>query len=145
MYHAWFERLPGEETLEMIGKEMGISNQAIYRHAHNHMRKRAQKVQVHERIKHEAEMVKAEAMKDLELSFDHESIIPVDNYEQAVDDVLAEGIAQLRKRDKDISVSQLLAAAKIKGDWAVKRRGQNTELVKMMFRSASGKQNPESS
>lgn len=137
-YHAWFERQPGEETLEMIGQELGISNQAIYRHAHNHMKRRVEKSTVQDRIKHKAELVKVEAMKELEVSLDHENLIPREDYEKAVDDVIAEGIVQLKAKDKDVTINQLLAAAKIKGDWAVKKRGQNTELIKTMYRSASG-------
>lgn len=138
VYKAWFERQPGEETLEQIGKEFGISNQAIYRHAHNHMKKRMPKLTDAERYRQNAQIVKAEAMRDLEVSFDHSQVVPVEAYEQAVDDVITEGIAQLRVKKKDVTINQLLAAAKIKGDWALKKRGQNTELIKTMFRSANG-------
>lgn len=138
IYHAWFEREPGEETLTEIGQEIGASHQAIYRHAHNHLRKRLPKASLQDRREQQAQIVKAEAMKELELSLDHEELIPKADYERAIDDVLAEGIAQLKGQEKNITINQLIAAAKIKGDWAVKKRGQNTELIKMMYRSASG-------
>lgn len=134
-YHAWFERQPGEETLEMIALEIGITRRAIYRHAHNHMKRRATPADMN---KERAQVVKVKAMKDLEVALDHEELLPKYDYERAVDDVLAEGISQLKTKEKDITINQLLAAAKIKGDWAVKKRGQNTELIKMMYRSASG-------
>lgn len=139
-YRAWFEREAGDgsETLEMIGQELGISNNAIYRHAHNHMRMRVKKIQATEQKDQEVATLKAQAMKELEVSFDHGVVIPKEEYEMAVDAVISDGIAQMKVGSKDITINQLLAAAKLKGEWKLKKRGQDTELIKMMFRSASG-------
>lgn len=141
-YKAWFDRTPGEETLEHIGKELGISNQAIYRHAHNHMRRRVSKMTATEQVQSKAQDLKAEAMKALEVSFDHGVVIPKEDYEQAVDDVIADGMAQMKVQNKDITINQILAAAKLKGEWKLKKRGQDTEIIKMMYRGASGFKRP---
>lgn len=122
----------------MIGKEIGISNQAIYRHAHNHMKLKSSKIQAPELVQLTAAQLKAEAMKEVELSFDHDTVIPQEDYETVIDSILAEGLAQLRVNGTTVSVSQLIAAAKIKGDWKAKKRGQDAEIIKMMYRGASG-------
>ena len=137
-YKAWFDRTPGEESLEMIGKELGISTQAIYNHAHSHMRRRVALMSATEQHQAKVEDLKAEAMKALEVSFDHGVVIPKEDYEMAVDQVILDGLAQIKIGKKDITVNQLLAAAKLKGEWKLKKRGQDTELIKMMYRSASG-------
>jgi gamma-glutamyl:cysteine ligase YbdK (ATP-grasp superfamily) len=95
-----------------------------------------------EQVQSKAEDLKAEAMKALEVSFDHGIVIPKDDYEQAVDDVIAEGMAQMKVGAKDITINQILAAAKLKGEWKLKKRGQDTEIIKMMYRGASGFQSP---
>jgi hypothetical protein len=82
--------------------------------------------------------IKGKAMKDLEVSFDHDIVVPKEDYESVIDEVLADGLAQMRVKGKDVSINQLIAAAKIKGDWRAKKRGQDTELIKMMYRSMNG-------
>jgi hypothetical protein len=137
-YNAWFNREPGAETLEMIGQELSISNNAIYRHAHNHMRRKVSKVQAPDQVTEVQSQLKAQAMKELEISFDHDLIVPKEDYENVIDAVLVDGLAQLKTQGKQITVNQLIAAAKIKGDWKAKKRGQDTEIIKMMYRGASG-------
>jgi hypothetical protein len=126
----------------MLGKELEISNNAIYRHAHNHMKRKVDKLEVVTKVREESASIQAQAMKALEVSFDHGIIIPKDDYEQAVDDVIADGLAQMKVGNKEITVNQLLAAAKLKGEWKLKKRGQDTEIIKMMYRGASGFKQP---
>jgi hypothetical protein len=137
-YTAWFERKPGEETLEHIGKEIGISIVAVYNHAHNHMTQRVNKSKEMQAKDAEINKLKVKAMKELEISFDHETAVPKQDFEMVIDQVLIDGLAQLKVEGKQITVNQLIAAAKIKGDWQSKKRGQDTEIIKMMYRSASG-------
>ena len=137
-YKAWFEREPDGETLKDIGRELDISQQAIYRHANLHMQKRVNK-QAEMVIKDEAaRKLKLEAMKELELSFDHDRAVPKQDYERVIDQILLDGLAQIKTESTKFTVNQLIAAAKIKGDWQAKKRGQDAEIIKMMYRSASG-------
>jgi hypothetical protein len=137
-YKAWFERESGGETLAHIGEEIDISREAIYRHAKNHMVQRANKVYEMEIKDKKASELKLQAMKELEISFDHETAVPKQDFETVIDQVLIDGLAQMKVEGKQITVNQLIAAAKIKGDWQSKKRGQDTEIIKMMYRSASG-------
>lgn len=143
-YHAWFEREAGDgsETLEMIAKDIGISSRAIYQHARNHMKRNVAIKDVAMRKKIMSSRMRAEAMKDLEISFDHDLLVAKEDYEVAVDQVIADGMAQMKVSGKDITVNQILAAAKLKGEWKFKKRGQDTEIIKMMYRGASGFQRP---
>lgn len=137
IYHAEFLRETGDETLAQIAPEMGVSYSSLKNHATKHIKLRSvasEEVRVTKNI----EKIKAKIAKDTELSFDHESIVPKQDFEMVVDGVLAEGYQQLKKQDKQISISQLLTAAKIKADYTSKKRGQDTEIIKTMYRMASG-------
>lgn len=143
IYHAQFLRENGDETLAQIALDIGVAEPSMRNHAKKHVNLRSvasEEVRVVKNI----EKVKAKIQKDTELSFDHDLVIPKQDFEMVVDGVLLEGFDQLKKQGKQISISQLLAAAKIKADYTSKKRGQDTEIIKTMYRMASGGQGDSS-
>lgn len=136
IYLTYFKRDETSETLGDIAKEVGVSLPSFTSHCKKHLRPNddVYSLKVETRI---AKM-KAKVDKEAELSFDHEAVVPKEDYEQVVDGVLAEGYDQLKKGNKAITVSQLLAAAKIKADYMSKKRGQNIEMLKTMYRMNTG-------
>lgn len=137
VYHAFYSRDPGDETITQIAIELEVSRTSLRNHCIRHTKIKSvalEEVQTTKVI----EKIKAKIQKDTELSFDHEDIVPKQDFELVIDGVLADGYDQLKKQNKNISISQLLTAAKIKADYTSKKRGQDTELIKTMYRMASG-------
>jgi len=139
IYYAYFKRDEQEETIKDIAREVGIDDAAIYRHCKNHITIAPIKnpVQVEKHIQE----LKAKIAKETELALDHDSVVPKEDYERVLDGVLAEGLAQMKTNGKTITISQLLTAAKIKGDFQAKKRGQDIEVIKSMYRFSSGNKN----
>lgn len=84
------------------------------------------------------ERVRGELSKELELSFDHDQVIPETDFERGLSITIARGIDRMEKGEITVSTTQLLQAAKIKGDLVSKKRGQDAEIIKTMYRMASG-------
>lgn len=84
------------------------------------------------------ERMKATIAKETELALDHDALVPKEDYERVIDGVLAEGMDQMKKHGKTITISQLLTAAKIKADYQAKKRGQDIEVIKSMYKFSSG-------
>lgn len=132
-----------DTSLKELSLELGKSVKVMWNHCEKHLS--VNPARGPGLIKAGVERIKATVAKETELSFDHSTVVPKQDYEQVIDTVLAEGLKQLVHKGKSISVSQLLAAAKIKADYTGKRRGQDTELIKTMYRMVSngGKNIPE--
>jgi hypothetical protein len=141
-HHAFFEREVGDETLKQIGEEIGLTQQSLHNHMKKHARRKNVNIEEGKKIK-QIETIKANVAKKVELAIDHDEVVPQTDFEQAVGDIIALGIERLKKGDINVSTTQLLAAAKIKADYTAKKRGQDTELIKTMYRMASGYQGQE--
>jgi hypothetical protein len=136
LYKAAFRREDGDETLADIANDTGLSMPRVYNHAKKHMseKKPTGAVITTRRI----EEVKQAVAKELEVSLDHDSIVPRQDFEMALDTVIAAGLAELNAGTTKTTISQLLTASKIKSDYFGKKRGQDVELVKTMYRSMNG-------
>lgn len=136
IYNAYYRRDEMDEPLTHIAKEIGISHIAVFNHAKKHMSIR--KIATPVRVERSIEKMKAQIAKETELAFDHDAAVPKEDYERVIDGVLAEGMDQMKKTGKTITISQLLTAAKIKGDFQAKKRGQDVEIIKTMYKFSSG-------
>lgn len=137
IYAAYYRQDEGDERVGHIAKELGFTLASIYNHCKKHVSPNP--ITTPTIVTGHIERLKAKIAKDTELALDHDLINPKQDFEMAVDAVIAEGIAQLKEKGKIITVNQLLAASKIKSDYESKKRGQNTELIKTMYRYASGR------
>ncbi len=133
---AFFEREQYGESVKTIAAEIEVSQGAMYNHCKKHITFGAAKAPT--LVNNNVEKMKAKLAKEMELAVDHDKILPQKDYEQALTTIIAEGMNELKKGGKTITVSQLIAASKIKGEFETKKRGQDAELLKMMMRSASG-------
>jgi hypothetical protein len=137
IYNAYFKRGEwADESIPQICKEIGVGEASMYNHLKKHVTelKRNQPVIVERHI----EQMKATIAKETELALDHDAAVPQEDYERAVSGVIAEGMAQMKTAGKTITISQLLTAAKIKADYMSKKRGQNVEIIKTMYKMSSG-------
>lgn len=133
---AFFRRDDGDENISDIALAIGKTRSAMYNHCKKHLR--APRPLTPVRVEGHIERLKAKIAKETELALEHDKVVPRQDFEIAIDSVIAEGLDQMKKNEKNISVSQLLAASKIKADYSAKKRGQNTELIKTMYRYAGG-------
>lgn len=140
IYAAWYKQDEGDERLAHIAQERGFTLASIYNHAKKHMT--ADPVSTPKRVEGHIERLKAKIAKETELALEHGTIVPKEDFEEAIDGVIAEGLAELKRSDKSVTVNQLLAAAKIKADYSAKKRGQDTEVIKTFLMASTGlKQN----
>ena len=133
---AWFKKDEADESVTAIAEELGIGTRGMYNHVKKHISLTADRRPTV--VANNIEKLKAKIAKETELAFDHDSAIPQEDYERALTDVIAEGMAELRRGGKSVTISQLLTAAKIKGDFQTRKRGQDVELIKSMYRFSSG-------
>lgn len=133
VYMATFKPDESEERIYKLGLEYKFANKSMYNHCKKHISKTPDKTPI--LVEKGIARVKGEIAKELELSLDHDEIIPKDNYEKVIDSVLEEGLSQMRKTGKNITVSQMIAAAKVKADYMTRKRGQDVELIKTMYQS----------
>lgn len=138
---AYYSQDTTDERVSQIAIELGINHGPMYNHCKRHIRPftAATPLIVEGRIAR----MKATVAKGAELSFDHESVVPQEDFEMAVTGVIAEGLAQMKNGDKTVTISQLLTAAKIKADYSAKKRGQDVEMLKTMYRFTSGNKHSE--
>ena len=140
LYAAFYERDTGDETPTGIAKELGLNPASVMNHLKRHTK--INPVKAPALVATHIAKVQAQINKEAELAIDHEEVIAKEDYEKVIDSVLAEGLDQMKKQGKQISISQLLTAAKIKADYSMKRRGQDAELIKTMYRLATGTKEP---
>lgn len=134
---AYFRPDPASESCAQIADELGISRPTFSNHCRNHLRQRNPEA----KAKTTATLIskaKAHIQKEMELSFDHEEVIAETDYEKGLSQTIALGTQRLERGEITVSTTQLLQAIKIKADYSAKKRGQDTELIKMMYRTASG-------
>lgn len=136
IYAAYYKQDEGDERLAHIAREQGMNLQPLYNHCKKHISPNPEITPI--RVEGHIEKLKAQIAKETELAIDHDAALPKEDYERALTDVIAEGMAELRKGGKTVTVSQLIAAAKIKGDFQAKKRGQDVEIIKTMYKFSSG-------
>lgn len=138
IYQAWFNPTDGDTSPTALAKELSISPTSMLNHCKKHLRSNLGPNE--SRLTKHIARVQAKVYKAEELAIDHPDIVPKQDFEQVIDGVLSEGLQQMLSEGKKISISQLLTAAKIKADYTGKRRGQDTELIKTMYRMAGNGQ-----
>lgn len=136
LYKAAFRREEGDQTIADIANEYGLIVSATYNHVKKHMNeaKPMAPIMAAKRI----EEVKMAVQKKLEVSFDHEDVVPKQDFELALDTIIQSGLSRLNASTSEVTINQLLAASKIKADYFGKRRGQDVEVIKTMYRTMNG-------
>lgn len=140
LYQSYYEKDIGDESPSTVARDMGLAPSSVLNHLKKHTK--LNPVKAPALVATHIAKVQAQINKEAELAIDHDEVISKQDYERVVDSVLAEGLDQMKKQGKQISISQLLAAAKIKADYSMKRRGQDAELIKTMYRLATGNKEP---
>jgi AcrR family transcriptional regulator len=133
---AYFKRDEADESVTGIAEEIGVNTRGMYNHCKKHIKETTDRMPAV--IEGNIERLKAKIAKETELAIDHDAVTPSQDYERALTDVIAEGMAELRRGGKTVTVSQLITAAKIKGDFQAKKRGQDIEVIKSMYKFSSG-------
>lgn len=136
--HAKFRHEAGDETLTQIAGDLGISGAALQNHARKHITEETAFTLERKKVRG-IEKVKVRAMKEMEVAFDHSDVVAELDFERGLREVVAEGITRLEKGEITVSTTQLLQAIKIKADYEGKKRGQDTELIKTMYKMATNK------
>jgi hypothetical protein len=89
-------------------------------------------------IINKVETTRAKLQQEMERAVDHETVLPSQDFEYSWDTVISQGMKELQDGRTKVSVSQLLAATKLKSDYFMKKRGQDKEIIKTMMRAGSG-------
>lgn len=132
VYRAAFEREEGDETLRQIATDTNLNENALYNHCKKHIRRRAD---VSLQVQKKAAQIKAKVEKDLEISFDHDSVVPEEDFEKGMRLYLAAGIDALEKGKMAITAAQFVQVMKVKSDYMSKRRGQDVEVLKTVYQT----------
>lgn len=138
---ATYKREEGDETLQDIAFEVGISHNSMYNHAKKHMKDTTEAVKnraVTLNAKKQA-TARAKANKKLEVAFDKDDLNIVEEFEESLDEYITQGRDILSKNQMKITEKGFLMAIKIKSDIQAKKRGQDIEIMKAVYSFSSGK------
>lgn len=139
IYKARFNREDGDETLEQVGQDVGLTGASIYNHARKHIKltvfsDEAEAVRTAKKVAR----VQAQVNKDLEVGFERGDIGITDEYEVSLNNYLSQGKDILDKGGMKITEKGFLTAIKIKSDIQAKKRGQDIEIMKAVYSFSSG-------
>lgn len=142
VYEAHFRRNNGDETLGDIALEYGLNKQSIYNHARKHIKENLPSGEIKtqnkiNRFKAGLENKLAEVLD----TTDNPSEAGLDPHEQALNEIIALGAEELKAGRLKLNTSQFLGAIKIKADIKNKSKDRQAELVKTMYKFASGEKN----
>lgn len=137
--HATYRRDVGDETLQDISKEMGISFQALYNHSRKHLKEREASLD-HQavRITKKVADIKAAAQKRAELSVDHENISAEPESVIALKEYIAQGHDLVKQGKLNITAQSFLQAVGKDIDYEAKKKDREVDIIKTMMRFASG-------
>lgn len=143
--YAAFSRVQGDETLADIAKEFGLSQPSIYNHARKHISDTSIIMEDRRKVVIEKKVAehKAEAMKELNIAIDADSMADVDFRPEeivALDDYIAQGAAKIKNHEMKMTPQTFLAAIKIKTDWSAKNTHNKLEFLKTVNAFRSGAQ-----
>lgn len=133
VYLATFKPDEADERLYELAREYKFALKSIYNHSKKHISATISNTEVV--VERRVQKVRQEIAKELEVSFEHDDVVPKENYERVIDTVLEDGLSQMKSAGKNITISQLIAAAKVKSDYMSKKRGQDVEVLKTMYQS----------
>lgn len=136
IYDSYYNREDSGETVSQIAESAGLTHASLYNHLKKHVNERASTAEA--LVVTKVEKARAAIRKEFELAVDHDTVVPREDYENAWDYVISEGMRQLKESGKQVSINQLLAATKLKSDLGLKKRGQDAEIVKTFMRAAAG-------
>lgn len=141
IYNAAYKRDDDDETLNDVRKEYHLTSPSMYNHVKKHVpeAKKSLVVQNEKKIA----LAKAKIAKELELSFEHDAVVPKEEYEVAMDEVISKGLLDMKGTGKHVSVNQLIAMVKVKADYQSKRRGQDVEVLKTVYQTMKEKSGKE--
>lgn len=141
--YAAYKRETGDETLQDISNEIGVSQASIYNHVKKHMEdisdryegRRAiytakKQAEVSVRVIEEAEtVIKQDQIEGIEMR-------PVEII--GLDDYIALGIADIKNGNMKMTAQTWLAAVKIKTDWSKNRENNKLDFLKAIYAYSSG-------
>lgn len=142
---AAFHRQDGDETLGDIANEFGFSTKSIYNHAKKHIRPSETEGKKEIRVAKKVIDFQAQAQKELELQLDKQTIDEIEARPAEIigmDELIAQGVEEIRKGNMKLTATQFIAAVKVKTDWAAKQQSNKVEILRTIasFRSGSKKQ-----
>ena len=139
IYHAKFLREPGDESLPDIAREIHVSAVAIHRHARLHVATRQLSDEtVAIRVAKKTEDFKAAAAKKVELAIDHDVVADGLDSIQTLKEYIAQGHDLVRKGKISINAQSLLQAIRLDVDYESKKKDREVDIIKTMYRFASG-------
>lgn len=140
IYNAQYRREPGDETLRDIANEIGLASPAgLYNHAKRHLAERDPKPETRAvRIAKKTEDIKAAAQKKVELSIDHDEILPEDESISALREYITQGHVKIKAGELNITPQSFLQAVRIDVDYRSKQKDRQVDIIKTMYRFASG-------
>lgn len=141
---ATYHRQDGDETLGDIAREFGFSTASIYNHSKKHIRDVQTDGNKEIRVAKKVIDLQANVQKELELQLDKQTVDEIDARPMEIvglDELIAQGIAEIRKGGMKLTATQFIAAAKVKSDWAGKQQTNKVEILRTIasFRSGSKK------
>jgi predicted DNA-binding protein YlxM (UPF0122 family) len=141
---AAFHRQDGDETLAEIATECNISIPSMYNHVKRHMKEVDTTGLKEIRVAKKVVNMQSTAQKEMELQLDRQTIDEIEARPAeiiGIDELIAQGIAEIRAGKMKLTATQFVAAVKVKSDWAGKQQSNKIELLRTIsaFRSGAKK------
>lgn len=143
LYQIKYHRETSDDSYRLVAEDSGgqYSYAAVSNHANKHITEGRKPITYLVAAEKKIERTKQAIAKELEVSFDHETAVPKQDFEQVWDAVIVDGLTRFKSQKVAVTVNQLLAATKLKSDYNMKKRGQDVEIIKTMYSFNSKKAN----
>ena len=140
---AAFRREDGDETIQQIAIEFGVTPAALYKHCRNHLKDTDVEMSSRKEIKIAKKTIefKARVQKEHELLIDDNTSESIEGRPAEIvtlDDYIAQGAAMVKEGKVQITANSYLAAIKIKNEWQAKQQNNKVELLKTIAAFRSG-------
>lgn len=144
IYTAAFHRRDGDETLGNIADEFGFSTKSVYTHAKKHIREKQTEGNKEIRVGKKLIDIQANVQKELELQLDRQTVDEIEARPiemVGLDELIAQGMAEIKKGGMKLTATQFIAAVKVKSDWAGRQQSNKVEILRTIasFRSGAKK------
>jgi hypothetical protein len=141
--YAAYKREAGDETLQDISIEIGVSSPSIYNHVKRHMEDVSERYQARREVQTAKKVaaVKIQVQEEAELVLEADTVDAIEARPleiAALDDYIAQAKALIDRKELKITASTFLAATKIRSDWSNKQQSNKTDFMKTIYALASG-------
>lgn len=144
--NATFNRTVGDETLQDISREYGLSNGGIYNHSRKHIVDDTEALQRRQETitAKKVALIKADVQKDLELQLDADTVDDIDSDPLQIlglKEYIAQGNKEIKEGKLKITAQSYLVAVRTLNEYESKKTNNKIEFLRTIssFRSGNPK------